>query len=98
MSAYAIGFYDIADSSWRNAYREGTMKIVARHGGRFLVRPDCPWEVLEGNPPRPTGMDDPDDRSLIKLRQSGLDSRSYPRGESVTRHSVMHLGGLLGGV
>ena len=64
MSAYAIGFYDIADSSWRNAYREGTMKIVARHGARFLVRPDC-------LPSAPTGMDDPDYRSLIKLRQSG---------------------------
>ena len=61
------------------------MKIVARHGGRFLVRPDCPWEVLEGNPPRSTGIvmiefpsmenarawyNDPDYRSLIKLRRS----------------------------
>ena len=68
------------------AYREGTMKIVARNGGRFLVRPDCPWEVLEGNPPRSTGIvmiefpsmenarawyNNPYYRSLIKLRQSG---------------------------
>ena len=56
MAAYAVGFYDIRDASWRDEYREGTMALVEKHGGRFLVRPDCAWEVLEESPPRPTGM------------------------------------------
>ena len=93
------------------AYREGTMKIVARNGGRFLVRPDCPWEVLEGQPSAPDWHGD-DRVSVDGERQGlvqrprlsiphqaasvGLDPRSHPRGEPVTRHSVMRdvLGGL----
>ncbi|NIS29686.1 MAG: DUF1330 domain-containing protein, partial [Actinobacteria bacterium] len=39
-----------------DAYREGTMALVQEHGGRFRVRPDCRWEVLEADPPRPSGM------------------------------------------
>lgn len=86
MVAYAIGFYNITDASWRDEYREGTMALVEKHGGRFLVRPDCRWEVLEANPPRPAGMviiefpsmdaarswyDDPEYVPLRALRQTG---------------------------
>ena len=41
MTAYAIGVYDIWDAGWRDGYREKTMELVAKHSGRFLVRPDC---------------------------------------------------------
>ncbi len=86
MSAYAVGFCRIRDASWRKSYLERTMKLVEKHSGRFLVRLDCPWEVLEGKPPHSTGMvmikfpsmeearawyNDPDYQPLIKLRQSG---------------------------
>ena len=50
MTAYAIGTYDIWDPAWRDDYRQGTMTLVAKHGGRFLVRPDCRVERLEGEP------------------------------------------------
>ncbi len=56
MSAYAIGFYNIWDPSWRPAYRERIIALVAKYGGHFLVRPDCPTEVLEGRPPEATGL------------------------------------------
>jgi uncharacterized protein (DUF1330 family) len=56
MSAYAVGFYRIWDASWRVAYREKTFELVQKYGGKFLVRPYCQWEVLEGEPTRPTGM------------------------------------------
>lgn len=86
MSAYAVGFYRIWDASWRTAYREKTFELVKKHGGKFFVRPHCPWEVLGGEPPRPTGMvmielpsmdqarawyNDPDYAPLRTLRQSG---------------------------
>ena len=86
MTAYAIGVYDIWDASWRDQYRPRTMKLVAKHGGRFLVRPDCHVERLEGDPVIKTGMvviefpdraavqawyDDPDYQPLKELRQTG---------------------------
>ena len=86
MAAYAVGFYEIRDASWRVEYRQGTTKLVDKHGGKFLVRPDCAWEVLESNPPEPTGMvviefpsmdaarawyNDPEYAPLRALRQTG---------------------------
>ena len=56
MTAYAIGIYDIWDASWRDTYRERTMQLVAKHGGKFLVRPDCNVTRLEGKPTIKTGM------------------------------------------
>jgi uncharacterized protein (DUF1330 family) len=56
MTAYAIGVYDIWDSDWRDTYRPKTMELVAKHGGRFLVRPDCSVRRLEGEPAIKTGM------------------------------------------
>lgn len=53
MAAYAVGFYTMWDHSFRTSYGEQTVKLVEKHGGRFLVRPACRWEVLEGEPPRP---------------------------------------------
>ncbi len=62
------------------------MDLVAKHGGRFLVRLDSAAEPLEGDPPLKTGMvaiefpsmdharawyNDPEYAPLIKLRQTG---------------------------
>ena len=86
MTAYAIGVYDIWDAAWRDQYRPRTMELVAKHGGRFLVRPDCRVERLEGEPLIKTGMvviefpsrlaaqewyDDPDYQPLKELRRTG---------------------------
>ena len=86
MTAYAIGFYDVWDASWRESYRSKIMDLVAKHGGRFLVRLDSTVEQLEGDPPLKTGMvviefpsmehgrswyNDPAYAPLIKLRQTG---------------------------
>src|SRR3974377_767036 len=48
MTAYALGIYRIRDTSWRPAYRKAKDKILARYHGRYLVRSDGAWEVLEG--------------------------------------------------
>ena len=32
------------------------MRLVAKHGGKFLVRPDCRVDRLEGDPLIKTGM------------------------------------------
>jgi uncharacterized protein (DUF1330 family) len=76
--------YDIWDEGWREAYRDKT--IALRHGGRFLVRPNCSWEVLEGQAPCRTGVvmiefpsmedarawyNEPEYAPLKKLRQTG---------------------------
>ena len=86
MTAYAIGVYDIWDAGWRDGYREKTMELVAKHSGRFFVRPDCRVDRLEGEPVIKTGMvviefpdrtkaqawyDDPDYQPLKELRQTG---------------------------
>jgi len=86
MTAYAIGMYDIWDASWRDAYRDKTYHLVGKHGGRFLVRPDCPITKLEGEPTIKTGMvviefptraaaeawyNDPAYQPLRVLRQTG---------------------------
>jgi uncharacterized protein (DUF1330 family) len=55
MTAYAIGVYDIWDADWRDTYRLKTTELVAKHGGRFLVRPDCSVRCLEGEPAIKTG-------------------------------------------
>ena len=85
MTAYAIGTYDIWDAAWRDVYRQGTMELIAKHGGRFLVRPDCHVARLEGDPAIKTGMvviefpsrtaaeawyNDPDYQPLKELRQT----------------------------
>ena len=86
MPAYAIGVYDIWNADWRDEYRPKTIALVAKHGGRFLVRPNCRVTLLEGKPSIKTGMvviefpsrhaalawyDDPDYQPLKKMRQTG---------------------------
>jgi len=86
MTAYAIGLYNIRDESWRPTYRDTVGALVARHGGKYLVRSSDRWEVLEGTPPRVTGLtviefpsmeqarawySDPDYAPMIRLRQQG---------------------------
>jgi uncharacterized protein (DUF1330 family) len=53
MPAYAIGLYDVSDWSWHKQYRDPVTKLIRQHGGRYLARSSiCPWEMLEGQPPR----------------------------------------------
>lgn len=87
MAAYAIGRLQVRDASWREQYRAKVPALVAKHGGRYLVRGGA-METLEGNAPLPDGMvvvefpsmekarafyNDPEYAPLIKLRQGGSD-------------------------
>jgi len=49
MSAYLIANVDVHDAAAYEAYRSRTGAIVARHGGRFIVRGGT-VHVLEGEP------------------------------------------------
>lgn len=86
MTAYAVGLYNIWDASWRPTYREKVGALVAKHGGKYIVRSSDPWEMLEGAPPQITGLtiiefpsmekarawyNDSEYAPMIKLRQSG---------------------------
>jgi hypothetical protein len=44
MAAYVVGFYTMWDHSFRKSYGDQTVKLVEKHGGRFLVRPACAWD------------------------------------------------------
>jgi uncharacterized protein (DUF1330 family) len=86
MPAFAIGLYNIRDVSWRPAYRAVVDKLVAKHGGRYVARTTCPWEVLEGPAPDITNItmiefpsmeharawyNDPEYAPMKRLRQDG---------------------------
>jgi uncharacterized protein (DUF1330 family) len=86
MAAYAVGLYNIWDASWRSTYRENIGALVAKHGGKYLVKSSDPWEALEGPPPQITGptiiefpsmekarawYNDPEYAPMIRLRESG---------------------------
>lgn len=87
MPAYAIGRLQMRDPSWLEKYRGTVPGLVAKHGGKYLVRGNV-MEVLEGGTPLPTSMvviefptmeagrafyNDPDYAPFIKLRQAGSD-------------------------
>ena len=87
MAAYLVGRLQMRDPSWRTEYGPKTAELVAKHGGRFLVRGAAP-ERLEGQGALPSGIvvlefpsaaqakafyNDPAYAPLIKLRQSGSD-------------------------
>jgi uncharacterized protein (DUF1330 family) len=52
MKAYAIGSVQMGNDSWVKDYAAKTEAIVARHGGRYLVR-GATMEKLEGAGPLP---------------------------------------------
>jgi len=75
------------DPSWLEQYRAKVPALVAKHGGRYLMRGGA-METLEGNAPLPSVMvvlefpsmekarafyRDPEYAPLIKLRQGGSD-------------------------
>jgi len=87
MKAYVIGLVQMRDNSWVQEYAEKTGALVAKHGGRYLVR-GTTMEQLEGAAPLPHVMvviefpsmqqarawhSDPEYAPLIKLRQAGCD-------------------------
>jgi len=87
MTAYAVGLYNMRRRDWLDSYRNPVTALIARHGGKYIVRAStCRWEMLEGNPPSITGitliqfpaMDearswhrDAEYQPFIKLRQAG---------------------------
>ena len=87
MAAYVLGHLKMKDPSWVEKYRATVPSIVARHGGKYLVR-GGKMEILEGNAPLPTSFvvlefpsmekarafyNDPEYGPYIKLRQAGSD-------------------------
>jgi uncharacterized protein (DUF1330 family) len=87
MAAYVIGRLEMRDPSWIEKYRGTVPSIVAKHGGKYLVR-GGKMETLEGKAALPTSyvvlefpsMDqarafyhDPAYAPFIALRQSGSD-------------------------
>ncbi len=88
MPAYVIGSVQLRDPSWIESYRATVPSLVAKHGGKYLVR-GGKMEKLEGPSPLPTTMvvlefptmaqakafhDDPEYAPFIKLREAGSDT------------------------
>ncbi len=87
MPAYAIATVQMRDPFWVEEYRTKIQAVVAKHGGRFLVRGGG-METMEGSAALPSAIvvlefpsmeharawyGDPDYAPLIKLRQGGSD-------------------------
>ena len=87
MPAYAIGRLQMRDPSWVSEYGAKIQPLVAKHGGRYLVRGGA-METAEGKTALPSvivvlefpSMEkarawyrDPEYAPLIKLRQGGSD-------------------------
>lgn len=87
MAAYAIGRLDMRNPSWVQEYGPKTTALVAKHGGKYLVRGGA-MERLEGSGTLPSVIvvlefpsmaqaqawyNDPEYAPLIKLRQTGSD-------------------------
>ncbi len=87
MKAYAIALVKMLNDSWVEQYSTKTAALVAKHGGRYLVR-GATQEKLEGTAPLPdvtvviefpsmaharAWHKDPEYAPLIQLRQTGCD-------------------------
>jgi uncharacterized protein (DUF1330 family) len=87
MAAYMIGRIQLRDTSWLEKYRATVPSIVARHGGKYLVR-GGQMDRLEGTEPLPSSYvviefptmekarafyDDPEYKPFIELRKKGSD-------------------------
>jgi uncharacterized protein (DUF1330 family) len=87
MAAYAIGRLEMRQTAWLQEYGPKTAALVARHGGKYLVRGST-MERLEGTGTLPSVVvvlefpsmaqakawyHDPEYAPLIKLRQTGAD-------------------------
>lgn len=87
MPAYAIGRLTMRAPSWTAEYGPKTAALVAKHGGKYLVRGGA-MERLAGGGDRPSAVvvvefptmeqarawyNDPDCAPMSQLRQSGSD-------------------------
>jgi len=85
MAAYAIGYLQMRDASWRAEYGPKTQALVEKHGGKYVVRGGA-MERLEGRGELPSAIvvlefpsmaqakawyNDPEYAPLIQLRQTG---------------------------
>ncbi len=82
MAAYIVGLIHVDDPQGYERYRARTPEVIARHGGRFVIRGGAP-EVLEGDWPAPRVVviefpdaaaarrfyDSPDYQAILPLRQ-----------------------------
>jgi uncharacterized protein (DUF1330 family) len=88
MAAYVIARVQMRNPSWVAEYGPKVTELVAKHGGRFIVRGGAS-ERLEGDTPLPSAIvvlefpskaqatawyNDPAYAPLIKLRQTGSDA------------------------
>jgi uncharacterized protein (DUF1330 family) len=91
VTSYALGIYRIRDGSWRPAYREAQKKILPRYGGRYLVRSDGAWEMLEGTPPSATAFTILQFPSMDLARDWHRDPEYAPFIELRRKHSELDL-------
>jgi uncharacterized protein (DUF1330 family) len=91
MTAYALGIYRIRDASWRLVYREAQRNILPRHGGRYLVRSDADWEMLEGRAPCATAFTVLEFPSMELARAWHRDPEYAPLIELRRQHSELDL-------
>ena len=91
MTSYALGIYRIRDASWRPAYREAQTKLLPRYGGRYLVRSDAAWEMLEGRAPSATAFTVLEFPSMDMARAWHRDPEYAPFIELRCQHSELDL-------
>lgn len=87
---YLIGEIDVQDAEQYASYTAQTPAVIARHGGKFVVRGGA-WEALEGPPPQGrvvviefpsleaarTFYQSADYQPLIPIRQSASSGRLF---------------------
>src|SRR5262249_48369137 len=74
------------DVSWRPAYRAVVDELVAKHGGRYVARTTCPWEVLEGVAPDTTNITMIEFPSMEHARAWYNDPEYAPNGRLAIGH------------
>jgi len=89
MSVYVIGQLEIRNRSWVEQYGPKTDALIAKYGGRCLVRAGAVMESLEGQESLPNAVvilefpsmehakawyADPDYAEMIRLRRTGSDA------------------------
>lgn len=84
MPAYIVALVEVTDPKIYDGYRARTPDLVAKYGGRFVIRGGAP-QVLEGDWPAPRVVviefpdeaaarrfyDSPDYQEIVPIRQKG---------------------------
>jgi len=67
MGAYVVGFYTMWGQAFPKSYAEQAVRLVDKHGGRFLVRP-IEFPSIEN---ARAWYTDPEYQPLLRFRQTG---------------------------